>query len=348
MNDDNILNDTEVEARLVLAGTVWRSGEPLPPEPNLARMTRPPHRRVLLVSAAAAAAALVAAGAAALLSPGPGGVVTGEHPDPERLRSLDQVAVHNGSHVRATGTIIAERGKPVILCLGALFGGSPDHPTCPAGQGIRLTGADVDSHAAVHTGRAVVTGTWRNRTIAVTSTGEQPDSSSRPPLPPLRPPCAAPAGGWHSGPLADRTELDAYLAAHPDRFGGTDIAFPDGRPGGPTGANGYTDVAQVVVVEVATGDLDAARADLAARYRGNLCVERTAYSTTQLNGAAAKVERLLRANPGPIITFGHAGPKRVFVYLSVVDDALYRKLAAIEDTYGIGILEISADVEPIR
>lgn len=352
MNHD----DTEVERRLILAGTVWRAAEPAPPEPDPALMTRrQPNRRPLLVAAAAAAAAVIGAGAIALLGPGagPGPTQVGRQ-NPDRLRSLDQVVIHDGSTVRAKGTVVAAPGKPAVLCLGPALAGAPDHLTCDTGASVRLTGVDLDAlglteSGGARIGTAVLTGTWhgRTRTLAVTSTARAPDPSNAPQLPPLRPPCAAPPGGWHSGPLADRTRLDAYLAAHPDRFGGTDIGFPDGRPGGPTGVNGYDDVAQVIVVGVADHDLAQARADLTERYPGNLCVRPVPYSAAQLNRAGAKVQRAVTPRTMPAFGLG-TSMDGVEVYLSYVDDAMYRKLAAIEDSDGIGILHFTTDIVPVH
>jgi hypothetical protein len=357
VNHDNptrdLPDDIEVERRLVLAGTLWRNAAAAPPEPDLARMTARP-RRALAVTAAAAAVTVLAAGAIVLLGTGGsgGGTATPPARQDEQLRSLDRLLVHNGDTVKATGTVVAEPGKPVRMCLGAIFGGTPANPTCPPVQAVRLLGVDprtlnLTESAGVRSGRAVVVGTWRDHTITVTSAGPEPDPSNRPQVPPPQPSCPAPAGGWRAGPLADRTALDAYLAAHPDQFGGTDVAFPQGRPGGPTGVNGYTDVAQVIVVEAVTGDLDAIRADLALRYGGNLCVERARYSQRQLDAAASALTRLLESTHASVIGLGH-GPLSVYGYLPVVDDAIYPKLAAIEDRYGIGILDLNTDVVPVR
>jgi hypothetical protein len=352
---------TDPESRLLLAGQTWRAQQQLPPEPDLARMTGRGRSKVLMATAAAATVLLVAAGAIALLrgpgnlggpAGGPGGVA--ESTPSTNLRSLDAVAVHNGGRVQAVGTVIVRPGKAAFLCVfGSIVpaGNDPADADCSAGLRVPLTGLNVRDLPDLHTyhgtrvSKAKVIGTYHDRTIAVTSVSMPSVLPSGTNLPPVQPPCAAPAGGWHSGPLADRTALDAYLSQHPDQFGGTDIGFPQGRPGGPTGPAGYTDVAQVIIVQVVTGDLHAVQAELAQRYPGNLCLHRNQYSTTAMNGAASEVQRLLVNQHAAALAMG-AGPTQVFADIPVVDDTLYSGLAAIESRYGAGILSLDVAIRP--
>jgi hypothetical protein len=348
---------TDPESRLLLAGQTWRANQPLPPEPDLARITGR-GRSPVLVSVAAGVAALVVAAGATVLSrgtigdPGPAsGGISSESPT-DNPNTLAKVAVHNGERVRAVGTVIVKPGKVFLCAAGSLVfpGSNPGDTDCTIGQLVPLTGVDVDSLPDVHhyygtrVSKVTLIGTYRNRTIAVTSVSAPPKAPpSGASLPPVQPPCAAPPGGWRAGPLPDRTALDAYLRQHPDQFGGADLTWPAGHPAGPTGAAGYTTVAQVLTVQVVTGDPDAVRSELAKRYPGNLCLQRSRFSTAALNAASAELERVLA---GRVAVVRETGPVWIPAYVPVVDDTLYPKLAAIESRHGAGILNLDVAIRP--
>jgi hypothetical protein len=126
-------------------------------------------------------------------------------------------------------------------------------------------------HAGTRFGQAHLTGRWQGGQLTVTD--QSAPVASPPPPPPDDMPCEPPAGGWLPNTQADRTALRQYVVAeHPDQFRQPRVSYPSGVPAG-----GVTPIptTEVLVIEMVSGDLDAARAELRRRYTGNLCVTST-------------------------------------------------------------------------
>ncbi|GAA2515136.1 hypothetical protein [Winogradskya humida] len=251
MNDpiDDLLTD---------AGRQWRAAQPDPPEPDTARWTQ--HNRRWLPVLAAAAATLIAAGSVVLLV---------NRPDNAGPVVADALVVHDGDIVEASGTVLSLPGEPVRFCAPApvaLGGGGGPEAGCPFY--VPVTGVDLDAltytplaRKAKLPGSAHLVGVWRAGTLTVTEQGPSTPETPAVPMTPDEPPCPAPAGGWKADP-GDRTELYNYVdEQHPDQFRPLWVAHPGG--------------AEVLVVEVVTGNAAQARRELEKHYTGNLCVVAT-------------------------------------------------------------------------
>ncbi len=276
------------------AGARWRDRQPYPPEPDFGRMTRVRHvddarrlrpRLVMATSAAAVLLVLLIGYALFPRSPGqsPAGqppaagqpvpaTTGGTVPDPTKL------VLRDGDRAAASGTVLAVPGQPVRFCpplpspaIGLPSGASPV-PGCA--MGVTVTGVDLSRLTAVREyngtrwGEAMLRGVWHGGSLAVTEQGApQPDPDDVPTYDP--PPCPAPEGGWRDGP-ADNSKIIPYVTEqHPDQFRMPWAAYP---AGGPSSATTGTQAVEVLVIEVVSGDLDAARRELRSRYDGNLCV----------------------------------------------------------------------------
>ncbi len=350
MNDD-------VDRLLTEAGARWRADQPAPPEPDLSRLDAHRARRWPAIAAAAAGVAVVASGAVILAGnphsrPSPGSAVAGGDAtavDPATL------VVHDGDLVEATGQVIAAPGKPVVYCaphaetaIGYLPGHEPA-PTCQEGLAVTLVGVDLDRLSdartvkGVRVGQATLRGTWQERTITVTEQSPPGHPQYRSTGPPEKPPCAAPPGGWQPGELSGLDALDGYLNQHPDRFGGLWIGWPDGYPSGPTDGPDYAGRTQVAVVEVVTGDLEAAQRELAAIFAGNLCVARGRITLAEAARVRMLVERLMDDRGTGISSAGGAGQYGVTVQLTVLDERLYGAFARI----GLDALDLQPAVRPV-
>lgn len=186
--------------------------------------------------------------------------------------------VREGDAAEATGRVIARPGQPVKLCAPisdlALRPDGPDCHTWVEVRGVNLDALDRrDVTAGVVSGHAWLRGTWASGVLTVTAQAVPGPATPLLPPPARVPPCPAPPAGWSSSTFGDGPALHDYIAQRPDRFAAPWVAYPNGVP-----ADGSTDIAivSVLVVEVITGDVEQARADLAKVYGGNLCVVRAA------------------------------------------------------------------------
>ncbi|MEN3362231.1 MAG: hypothetical protein V7637_6213, partial [Mycobacteriales bacterium] len=246
-----------------------------------------------------------------------------------------------------SGQVIALPGRPVRFCAPvpvAMPGYAAGHEPLPAycDAGVNLVGADLArldgraEKAGIVTGRAWVEGTYRAGTLTVTRQGAWRPSGEPPRTFPDRPPCAAPAGGWAAGEL-DRdglTRIQAYLTAHPDRYGELVITYPDGPPAGPTDAPGYAKT-QVALVGT-TGDPTAAYRELRALFPGNLCVTRLPRDRRAVDAVGQRAAPLLSDRSHWVYTTGadyYAG--RYVLDLVVVDQTWYQRLTAADQGTGV-------------
>jgi hypothetical protein len=358
---------SEIDDLLVREGARWRADQPPPPEPDLHRLTARStrHRRTLTVTLAAASATAIAFGAVALFGAGPGGTRPAP-PGPSAAQAISRLVVADGDRVQVTSWVLAIPGKSVIMCAGTWDGDIRGIDTCPPPtlrvtlQGLDVAHAPLDQHYGNRrAGELKIVGTWdaEAHAIAVES-AERPESRSFPP-PTYQMPCPAPEGGWPTRQVIDSTALQHYVRAHPEWFAGVRTVNPDGSPAHdpillPTGrvvvldppkrAPGTTPPRQagndhVLVVEVAHGDLDAIKGELARLYPANLCVEQVRFSTLDVNRAYGAVVRLL----GPKVHATTLG-QRVDLYVPFIDQSLYRQLVELDQRYGGDILRLTADI----
>jgi hypothetical protein len=127
--------------------------------------------------------------------------------------------------------------------------------------------------------------------------------------------------------------LDAYLRAHPDRYGEIVITYPDGPPSGPTDGPGY-DKTQVALVTTVI-DPAAAKRELRTVYSGNLCVVRGSRNRAQVDAVAARVNPLLGRLPGIISTGADYYAGTVRVELVVLDERAYSQLVSADGGTGL-------------
>lgn len=185
-----------------------------------------------------------------------------------------------GDAAVASGIVRASACGPVLFCV-------PDAGdfTGPGrcAYGIEARGVDLDALAeryvtsGVTVGLATLRGVWRGGVLTVThqSPWQRPP---RPPVPgpgppPPRPPCPPPPGGWLRESLTrSELELHAHVQQRPDRYDPPWRSWPQGYSSLDSSLPENRNRPLVVVVEVRTGDIDRARAELRAAYSGNLCV----------------------------------------------------------------------------
>jgi len=244
------------------------------------------------------------------------------------------LVVRDGARVQASGAVVAEPGKPVRFCAPApVVGGEGDVPGCAVG--VPVTGVDLDrltdagKQGTVRFGWARLRGVWQQGTLRV---AEQEPPEPATPEPELVLPCPAPAGGWQRGPLGDTNRLIEYVEGErSDRFRRPWVTYPDGTPRDETQMATAT---EVMVVEVVRGDIGEARAELAKRYAGNLCVVAApagARSLAEQSDLLASVQpALTRIMEDPANgVYASSGGDTVVAEMLMLTPALHEKLTAI-------------------
>jgi hypothetical protein len=314
------------------AGGPWRATQSPPLELDGSRSVTS-DRRNWLVPVGAAAATLLAAGA----------VVFATQRTPPELTPVSAIVaarpqtvppgpagliVRDGDLVEASGPV--EDG---ILCSPAPFPALIDPPCA---WGIRVPGVRP-------TDRATVRGRWHPNGLSdIQQMPYSPPTTGTPGESDLpdTPPCPTPPGGWsesedwlHKG--LDEP-VDKYVSAHAEQF-----AEPFAT---------HVGNARIRVVKVVSGDVDQARAALAAIYTENLCV------VAAPGGQSIAAEERLQATTGKAVGalmdgtgrsgIYAAGPENGKIRVSMVQltQPVYDKLAAI----GLDHLIIDPWIRPAR
>lgn len=242
---------------------------------------------------------------------------------------LDQLHVRNGDRVTASGTIVAAPGKPVRFCAPVAVApigrvGPEQPPGCTLG--VDLAGADPGrltdpkSFGDTRWGQAAITGRYADGTVTVTAQGAPVAGPGRAIDLPERPPCPAPAGGWHPGPLprAGADAVTKIVESRPAAYGEVVMTYPGGRPAG-------AEAATEALLVTTTLPVATAEKELRAHFAGNLCVRPAVRSRaatdavwTRLQADTGAWQRYGVFEGGPDYLAGHAR-----VALVVLDDAAY-------------------------
>jgi hypothetical protein len=342
-----------IDDMLHRTGQRWRDAQPAAPTPDHHRWHTPAHtysgwrRGWIPVTAAAVVTAVIAATGYALTrgpaplavppsapqsTPAPSGA-SARPPDPTTL------IVRDGDKVTVTGVVLAKPGQPVKLCaptaqdLDLRPSDEPGVPRCTIS--IPVTGIDVDTLAPPTASGARVRnlrlhGIWQAGALAVTDQAT-PDPEPVKTVAAIPPPCPAPTGGWPNlGGGLDTNDLHRYVhEQHPDQFATPWIAYPDGFP--PESTQFQT--ATVLVVEVVTGDIAAARAELDRLFDGSLCVVAARpgiRSIAEVDRVAGAMWPLLNDGVNGIWSSGSGNREGVvYLHLMMLTAQLYDKLDAI-------------------
>ena len=304
-------DDRSLDRVLHDAGDRWRAAQSAPPEPDISQFVRahPARWRMWAPVASVAGIAVVVAAVVVPLSLQRGQPEQiGAAPTPTGEASVRALPADQGGGVpvEGAGTLFRDGTGPIMLCSGVVS--TLDLPASGAGCGpVAVPTTGVEPRWLVHTttggqaysGPVRVEGTYRDATLAVNrvveATPDPPPPVTEPPVP-----CPPPAGGWPPGyglPAQDDgsalNRLAEHVRASPDRFGD----LWEGHPDGPPSADASYAPTRMVYVVGTTGDVDAARTELAALYPGSLCVHKVRYSATDLENVA---ERLRSNSSTPI------------------------------------------------
>ncbi|CRK56053.1 hypothetical protein [Alloactinosynnema sp. L-07] len=349
-----------VDELLERAGEHWRAEQPPPPDFDFTRFT---HRRRWTVAAAATAAAAVVITGVAVLGRTPAADPASAHQSDGSGSTTsatdvrvgpEGLIVRDGMTVRAQGRVVAAPGKPVRFCAPTpitAIGGGPDPYFADCQHtGVTVTGVDLaqltDSRGEGGTvaGGATLTGVYTAGVVRVTLQGPLPPATVTP-IPARPVPCAAPPGGWSPTGLAENHALHDYLEQQGDNIGATWVGYPDGPPTPPTGSPGYLKPA-VMVIEVVAGDIDRIRAELDARYAGDLCVVAAppaAVSKAEASRIMEAIRPIMEDRTSGIYTTGGGGGDRIKVELVMVDQRLFDRFAAI----GIDRIDLEPWLRPV-
>jgi hypothetical protein len=335
----------DIDQILHSAGERWRADQPPAPEPDLMLAERSRRQRLIPLIASAAAVLAVVAGVLAVRA-------AVDHRHDRAATGPASLVVRDGDTAEASGVVIAKPGEPVQFCPQlpiADVGGGNSQPSC-GGLAITVTGANLDQltdrklSGSTISGSALLRGIYRDGGLRVTQ-------QSAPP-PPVRPgpdaglpdvltktPCAPPAGGWKGQP--SNTAIGTYLAEQSDQFNGMGINYPKSAVWDPKNV-GYN--TWVVVVGVSSGDVAQAQAELRAKFGGNICAVRVAFTAAEQQQAKRAVDALFDDPKNGVYgaAAGIFGP--VPVQVTVLTPARY-------DTFSkIGLDELALDVwlKPVR
>ncbi|MEV4516294.1 hypothetical protein AB0K00_45945 [Dactylosporangium sp. NPDC049525] len=266
--------------------------------------------------------------------------------------AVDPVAlvVDDGDVLEASGQVILTPGKPARFCAPVpvlAIGRAPgEKPTCSSGVDVtgvdpaKLTGATVVSDVTV--GQAKLRGIWQSGALHVT--GQGAPAPATPTAVDDGVPCPTPKGGWKAGGDADSNAMHQYIyEQHPDRFRPLRVGWPDGFP---TGATDGPQPAQVMVVEVVSGDAAAEEQQLRKLFAGNLCVVaapgRPSIARQQQlrDQVSAGIEPLMRDPANGIYTMG--GDDVFTVEFVMLTPGLYEKFRAV----GLDLLRLEPWLRP--
>jgi hypothetical protein len=352
-----------------------RSGINRPAAPYLAPRGGPfrSMRRGLLIASAALSAAIAISGIYVVAHYDPAGqdsanqgsanqgsAGTGTGPASESPHAgthpASALLVHDGDTVEATGRVIAAPNAPVKFC-------APAPQAIAAGDGppdclfwVEARGVDLDALAdrsvidGVVVGMATLRGTWQSRVLTVTSQPPPATSSTMVVPSERRLPCDPPPGGWQrTSEVGGGPALRDYLAQHSDQFAEPWIAWPEGTPGPNTAAPDFFTKPAVFVIEVVSGDVDQARAELSRVYAGNLCVVRAepeVRSSAEVNrnraALADRVLPLMNERRNGIYSAGDDPSGRYHVDFVVLDQQLLDAFTRI----GLDVLILNPWIRP--
>lgn len=329
----------EMDDLLRRAGARWRADQEAPPEPDLEHIVHG-KRKSWIPALAAATVAVIAAGALAVL-PNHNSTPTQVAQQPN-----DELLVHDGDQVRATGRVIIAPGQQPLLCAPVPVPmpeapAKPPTPACEAQYAVTLKGFDASKLGnlravqGVRVGYAQVTGTWSSRTIDVQAQTVPPAIPATPNIPADQVPCPVPTGGWSTAPSDfDKVAITRFLNVRRDQAAEPRILYPEGgRAGAP----------QVMAIGVAHGDLAAFRAAFEKVYDGNVCVYPVKLSAAELDRITTKASDLITRGLG-VYGAVPADVGKATVKALVYDDALKTALTPI----GLDDLELDTAVQPAR
>lgn len=273
----------------------------------------------------------------------------------ENLPFGDQV-VHEGDAVTAAGIVVKEPGAPTLLCrtlprVAIAYAAGEEPPPGCSSLAVRLSGADesalpgwTERDGVWFTEETVtVAGEWRDAALAVGSVtvGGSPwgpelaDS--------WQVPCAPPTGGWVDGDgvlsagvepeayEAIMVALDAELTAHPDRYHGNWVGYPDGDPvdsDPPYGEIGEPMPAREVMIVSTVDDPAATQAGLETVFPGNLCVIQVERSALELEAVAGRFSLADDSWTLDADSLRSLVSNRVLLELPVLDEAAATRIGA--------------------
>jgi hypothetical protein len=246
--------------------------------------------------------------------------------------------------VGGSGVVVAYSAQDVRFCNGPMtLALTPGPPRC--GDAIRVRGVDlsrlrdrVSRHGRTW-GRAYLAGSFSNGTLTVERQGPpRPAPSSGPSL--RNPPCAAPPGGWATGPpsVSARRALDSYRARFPADVVAVAIFHP---------------VSGGSAVTIASTNPARTRAILSPPFRRRLCVVRSRYRAAVVRRTKDSLTALLRRSSSPSrryemtgvgLTVSEQGQPRVLVE-ALVETSGLRRVVASEPA---GLVEIVSWLRPVR
>ncbi len=330
--------DGQVDALLAADGARWRATQPAAPAPDPARLTAPRRSRWQPLAAAAAVVAVAAGGVAGVAvsrrgaDSAPAGRVAGQTVTP-----ADGI-VQDGDRVVGQGIVVAPPGRPVQLCApsgGVSVAIYPPPVPQPCEVAVTVTGLDLDrlsgrqARGGTVWGTARVEGTYRDRTLAVT----RQEAYQNPPKPDASAPdevgCAEPSGGWTRQPAGIESamrRLSAAIGRRPAVYTDPQVRYPYGWHLQDDSDRKGTEV----IVVGTTGDLDAARQELAAVFPAeHLCVIEVRWSKADM----AAAERALSTPEARRAGIGRPFPDvlndRVQAEVLVLDQAAADFLATV-------------------
>ena len=260
------------------------------------------------------------------------------------LAATAVASVSSSPVVGGSGIVVEYSARDVRFCDGPMtLALRPGPPRCR--NAIRVKGVDLSrlrdrvSRRGTTSGLAYLAGTFENGTLTVVLQGApKPGVSSGPFL--RRPPCAAPRGGWATGPSSSSASgaLDAYRARFPADVAAVAIFHP---------ASGAS------VTTVASTNAARTRAMLSPSFRRRLCVVRSRYRAVVVRKTKASLTALLRRSSSPGgryemtgvgLTVSEQGQPRVLVEALVETSGLRRVVASKP----AGLVEVVPWLRPVR
>lgn len=256
--------------------------------------------------------------------------------------------LHDGDRVHAGGRVVAVPGRPDRFCapIGlAAVGYAPGHEPAPAycDLGVDVQGVDLTAlssrraKAGAVEGYADLVGTYRASGVIDVVT-QRPYRVNSPALPPDRPPCPAPPGGWPAGAAdenLDLTPIENYSRAHPSVVLTPALLRPSRRQ-----------VLAYVLTLTDPGPVDVA---LRPSYGARLCVVRSRYSRAEISRATLAFTSRTAGGHADIYAVGAGALAADGQPVIEVDSVqVNHELATLAEAQPPGLVRLRPWLQPIR
>ncbi len=251
-------------------------------------------------------------------------------------------SIGRDSEFTTSGTVLESADHGPQLCLGGVAESYPPQCGGPDVVGWDWSAVEAESSNGTTWGDFEVTGTWDGETFTLTEEPGPADYSDRGPSSDFATPCDPPEGGWVVVDEATATDAGQnaaleYAQSQPDFAG----LWLDQSINPASDELGMNDPTKLILNVRFTGDLDRHETELRDRFGGATCVSAAEHTEAELRSIQDELFGSLDDT-----LFASVDIVRGVVEIGViVADATVQ--ADLDDTYGVGVVELVGALRPV-